>query len=165
MSLLIESPQVVDDYLKQTPVKKKSSFFRIGKDIEEKLIPAIDWGRIRAPSSIKPQRPSNPFKNMFEKAIESFRSDDSQSNLVAEEFKLSETFTAHIGTQQIRTMYNMQLCQKLVSELFQSHSDQSQTYAMSLYSKSLNGLLLLVRRDDLPLYGKQSTSNSGTAIK
>ena len=191
--LLLENPKGVEEHanLKDhsiTPLgsplllRKSNSFFNVGRDTEAgdvRIIPPIDWGKKRSSSfkSVNKSNPPNPFKNMgvfLEKAMDAFRTEDTtDESIITKSQKntnLSESFTAHIGTQQIRTMYNMHLCVKSFPSLFTPLSDRSQAHAIrnstlqSLYSKSLSGLIILLKKDEIRSYGPFSgrlTSNSG----
>jgi hypothetical protein len=173
-----------------TSLKKSNSFFNLSGSRElfkENLVPPIDWTKKRTSSLSKtnagsssaspvkqPIVNSNPFKNMgsfLEKAIDAFRLEDddllgrpstASPEVPQDTRSLLDTFTVHIGTQQKRTMYNMLLCVKDVSDHFKLSEEEKSidAFQQSLYSNSLSSLIVIVRKDELPSYGRNH-ANSG----
>ncbi|KAI8929948.1 hypothetical protein BC831DRAFT_441671 [Entophlyctis helioformis] len=112
--------------------------------------------------------------SFIEKAMEAFRIDD-ESKVYGEEdddgedvndgqVDLSESFTIYFGSQ-VRVMYSVMLQTRDSSEAFVPLAEAAQAMAVraqmcsALYSQSVSGIVVLLRRKDFAQYGQGTTAN------
>jgi hypothetical protein len=171
-------------------LRKSNSMTFVGESSNEpKSIPQLDWSQKRSfsspklpqeiaspKSSKKPQRvlSTSPFGkvgNFLGKAMDVFRlEEDILQKDDDEEELLSDTFTVYCGSQQQKTMYNLQLQVVDMQKLLVISNEPSQTMAIkasthqSLYSNSLSAMVVLVKDSDLQKYPNGTKVNKCNTV-
>jgi hypothetical protein len=103
----------------------------------------------------------NPFSKVSDFLRDYLKPDENDTSAR----ELSRNFTVVCGNNQIRTMYNIQICvlDFDLNVLWVEDSVQrnaiKQTTLQTLYSNALSGLVLYVKKCSLPQYGKSKTEN------
>jgi hypothetical protein len=179
--ILLESPHLIQEHAQTAKLPRKKTPFSLRKsnsltflgEGEGNAVPQLDWSQKRSFSSPKlPQESpqvkkqqrvlsTSPFGkvgNFLEKAMDAFRLEDDILKTDEPEDSFSDTFTVYCGSQQLKTMYNLQLQVLDIQKMLMLSDDPLQRMAIkastdqSLYSSSLSGLVVLVRQVDLPTY-------------
>ncbi|KAI8900242.1 hypothetical protein BC833DRAFT_563502 [Globomyces pollinis-pini] len=198
VALLLEKPHVVKEHSKSklmskkrqpaVLMKKSSSFFNITEngrhsstseksDLASKR--SLSMSKVKhddVASSLKAT--SSMFGKFFEKARAAFTVEDDGYEMrfqneesVVDFANMSESFTVYCGSQQVRTMYNLQLKVSDLSSHLQIQKDRAQFIAMkgssyqSLYSDSISGMIVPVNINTLFNYGKGSAENWDGCLK
>ncbi|KAJ2993051.1 hypothetical protein HDV02_002697 [Globomyces sp. JEL0801] len=171
VALLLEKPHVVKEHSKSKLMSKKRQPASEKSDLASKR--SLSMSKVKhddVASSLKAT--SSMFGKFFEKARAAFTVEDDGYEMrfqneesVVDFANMSESFTVYCGSQQVRTMYNLQLKVSDLSSHLQIQKDRAQFIAMkgssyqSLYSDSISGMIVPVNINTLFNYGKGSTEN------